>query len=321
MFRIVYVLVSSGTDNYYKQLIISLRTLRYRMKKISVVVLTDNDTYNSLKKIKNAEIFQLAKVKGVVIDGPYSPKEKSRYLKTTLRNILDGDLLFIDCDTVICADFSTYSFEASLALVDDENIAWKDHLDKERIVKDNLKLHFDPSAYKNYFNSGVMWIRDMPETRLFFNYWHECWKNELQFGNCLDQPPLNYVNENIMPLISKLSVIWNCQVSSNPSGVQYLSDAYIIHYFNFNSGPYLLANRDFVMNNFNKSVMDNIIENPKSAFMEAYIAPYNDKLGLFLNTRTFRGTFYFYKNCKFGWHVLEICLKILYMIKHIWNKK
>jgi hypothetical protein len=321
MFSIVYVLVSTGQDVYYKQLIISLRTLRYRMKDIPVIVLVDENTFAALTEIPDAEIFQLAHVKSVNVSDQYSAKEKSRYLKTSLRNILDGDLLFIDCDTAICADFSDYYNEAPLALVDDGNIAWKKVVNKKPVINLNMQMKFNPSDYKEYFNSGVMWIRDLPETRKFFEYWYEYWKSELKFGDCLDQPALNYVNEKIMPLISKLPVIWNCQVSSNPSGVQYLADAYIIHYFNFNDGPYLLASRDFVMENFNSSLMAKIIENPKSAFIDSYISPYNNLWGTFLATRTFRSGFYLYRNYRFCWQILENMLKVPEVLKHLLQHK
>ena len=315
MFKIVYILISNGNDAYYNQLLISLRTLRARMKNIPVIVLSDIETKRNIESMDEAEILKLAQVHGVEIKGEYSKKEKSRYIKTSFRNILSGDLLFIDCDTAICEDFSSYYNEDALAMVDDENTCFSQHLDREVIEKENKKLSFVIDGYKNYYNSGVIWVRDLPETRKFFKYWHMYWKKELQYGDCLDQPPLNYVNEKIMPLISKLPVIWNCQVSSSPSGVQYLSDAYIIHYYNFNSGAYMLANREFVLNNMNSTVMQKIIENPRAAFIDSTISPHHNELGAFMYTKTFRLVFYIFKNFKNFFYAINIVASIPFVIK------
>lgn len=160
-------------------------------------------------------------------------------------------------------------------------------------------------------------MRDLPETRQFFRHWHAQWKQELKYGNCLDQPPLNYVNEKIMPLISHLPNIWNCQVSSNPSGIQFLSQANIIHYYNFNSGPYKLADRDFVLNKMDSKEMDEVIENPRAAFGDATIsayASYNEFIE-FTQTNVCRIMLYVYKKMRTLFNIFDIFFSPLIYLK------
>ena len=51
MFKIVYVLTSNGDDVYYKQLIISLRSLRLHMESAEVIVVVDENTYENIPEL------------------------------------------------------------------------------------------------------------------------------------------------------------------------------------------------------------------------------------------------------------------------------
>lgn len=314
MFKIVYVLTSNGDDVYYKQLIISLRSLRLHMESAEVIVVVDENTYENIKN-KN-EVTLYAKIKKEFVGNQYSPKEKSRYLKTVLRDILDGDLLYIDTDTIICKSFLDYYNYAPLALVFDENVSWNKNFHKDITMRTNKRLHFSVEGYYNYYNGGVIWMRDLPETRKFFKLWHQYWIDELKYGDCLDQPPLNHVNEKVMPLISQLPYGFNLQITAYPSGIQYLDNVYIIHYLNSSESAYILSDKNFIEEHYDSMLMENIIRNPKCAFREASIIASDSYLGEFLKTYFFKVVFCIYKICPMLFkETVENFLRTLYLYK------
>ena len=102
MLKVVYVLVSDLKDYFYEQMLISIASLRYRMDSVNIILLTEQVTGQLLKE-KKAEVYSL--VDRVVIhkvNGAFNMAEKSRILKTKMRNSIEGDFLYIDCDTVVC---------------------------------------------------------------------------------------------------------------------------------------------------------------------------------------------------------------------------
>lgn len=301
MFSIVYVLTSNGADVYYKQLMISIKSLRLHMKNIEVIIVVDEETYENVKN--DESIFLYARIKRFYVGNTYSRKEKSRYLKTMLRNILDGDLLYIDTDTIICNSFESYYNEAPLALAFDENVHWDKHFHRLGVIKTNKLMGFCVDGYSNYYNGGVIWMRDLPETRKFFSLWHQYWIEELQHGDCLDQPPLNHVNEKIMPLISRLPSVFNLQITAYPSGIQYLDDVNVLHYLNSTESAYLLSDKKFIEAKYVTPVMEDIIRHPKGAFRDASIIATESVLGKFLRTFTFKVIFGIYKRLQKYKHI------------------
>ena len=98
--KVVYVLVSNKNDYYVEMLQLSLYSLRIFHPDDIVEVVMDEKTYSRLVKQKHR---LLADVKPIVVEIPkeYSLMQRSRYLKTRLREIIVGDFLYLDTDTVV----------------------------------------------------------------------------------------------------------------------------------------------------------------------------------------------------------------------------
>lgn len=228
----VYVLVSNELDFYYEQALLSVYSLRQHNPTMKVVVLVDRDTESNLigkrGKIKN----YVSEIRVVDVPAVYSAKERSRYIKTTCRNYLSGKLLFIDTDTVISDDLTEVDdIDADIACVLDCHATLDRTIDRMAIVS-RVKAIFgrDVSKERNYFNSGVIFMKDTTAVKALFRKWHELWKySAFEKGHCFDQPALMVADIESGYTIEELNGIFNCQILTS---IQHLHRAKIIHYFN-----------------------------------------------------------------------------------------
>lgn len=239
--KIVFSVVSGKEGVYLSQAMIAAYTCRHHNPDATILLVVDQDTatvideeWSNLKKYVS-EV--------VVVDTPkgYSNMLKSRFLKTTLRQNIEGDFLFIDTDTVIAE---------SLASADDIKEDICAVLDLHSLVSElpvkpyertisfaGLKL----SDLRNkYFNSGVMYVKDSLMSHRLFDLWHKYWEESLTNGTGVDQPALARANKECGYPIAELDGIWNCQVAEG--FVNYLSKAKILHYFAcYGEIPYRLS--------------------------------------------------------------------------------
>ena len=104
--KVLYVLVSNENDIFWEQTFLSIQSLLRTNGSTNITVLMDNLTYYGLKD-KRAVLLSLISEPVVIdLDQNLSNKEKSRILKTNMRNYVDGDFLYIDTDTIILGDLS-----------------------------------------------------------------------------------------------------------------------------------------------------------------------------------------------------------------------
>jgi len=230
--KIVYVLISSDSDTYYEQALLSVYSLRLHNPDDYVVLLVDDVTSASLTG-KRAKIKEyVTEVKVVDVPEKYSPKERSRFIKTTFRKYFTGDLLFIDTDTIITGRLSDIgNIDAEIACVLDYH-APLDCLINGNETRERIKNIFseDVSDENVYFNSGVVFVRDTPAVAQLFEEWHRYWKySAFEKAQCYDQPALMMADRKCGYMIKELNGIYNCQVLTS---IQYLHHARIIHFFN-----------------------------------------------------------------------------------------
>jgi hypothetical protein len=165
----------------------------------------------------------------------FSHTEISRWIKTSMRKLVRGDFLFIDCDTVICANLSSiFDTDIKLGICLDKHLLLDCHDKKERIIERDKILGFNSYLSGKHYNSGVIYCKDTPEVNHIFERWHELWLYSKSKNINIDQAAFNMAiheainSENPFP-ITELDGSWNCQIAFN--GLQYLADSKIIHYF------------------------------------------------------------------------------------------
>lgn len=232
--KIVYVVISSEQDNYFEQVWASAWSLKHYNPKAHVLLLTDDATKQTIySDARKDSLNYINEIVMVEFDRDYSNKEKSRWIKTNMRNLVSGDFLFIDADTIICGDLSDVdNWTCSIGAVLDshchsriicDTIVFKD------MYIDRLKCIFgiDYSG-EDVFNSGVMYVKDNQEAHVFFDTWHRNWNVSNSRGIVLDQLPLLKTNIELGQTIQEIPGEYNCQICFS---IEYLTRAKILHTF------------------------------------------------------------------------------------------
>ena len=279
MYSLCYVLTDNEKLRYYNQLLISLASLGKTRFSGQIIVVMDRRTDSLIRELPDIEKLGGEKIERRVVETPleYSAKETSRYLKTTLREHIRGDFLFIDTDTIIAENLPEHVSNADLALVREQFWVHSNGV-ADRIFPDGYSYDIGESVYERsgyskkeievIFNGGVMWVRDSEKARLFFKEWHAEWEKTREKGITIDQTSLNFVNARQGCVIEELDGIWNCQVM-RPVAQKYLDNALILHYFNGRPTgcAYLLSNEDIQRKGYLSDDVQLILSAPKKAFL------------------------------------------------------
>ena len=252
--QLLYILVSSPSDVYLEQAFVSASSARLRNPGARIVLLTDRSTADGLEErgaIGTAFKALFTEVIVADVDPALPAMKRSRLLKTGMRGYVQGDFLFIDADTVVARSLADIdSVEAPLAACRDLHSPFAVHPHREATVNMCRKLGFDASSVKDYFNSGVLLVKDTPENHAFFRAWQKNYLAGWDKGIRPDQPSLAQTLALEGAEMALLEDRWNCEVQN---GVRYLGDACIVHYMvtNVGSGPqdqlFLLNNRQTLM--------------------------------------------------------------------------
>lgn len=288
--KVVYVLTSSEKDVLLEQLELSLYSLKHHNPSTKVYLVVDQDTYSSIRE--NRSLIRKYLTDIISIDTPkeYNNMLRSRWLKTSLRELIEGDYLFIDSDTIITdslEECDNWNFD--IAAVIDRHIPVNEFHQYHDYICDraiDTGWIFE-STDSSYFNSGVMYVKDNEVTHTFYRKWHEYWLEGIKKSVFQDQPVLGKTNKEFGYIIKELDGKWNCQIMAN--GIKFLSTSKIIHYFNAERQSekksifYLPSNRDlyfkikkdgFVLDIETKKM----IENGRSAFATNYAVYADDQL-------------------------------------------
>lgn len=230
--KILYVVVCDESHNYIEQAAISAYSVKYYNPSAHVALLVDEKTNELISTNRSLLKNFVSEVVVISVPKEYSNnKMASRYIKTTARKWIEGDYLFIDTDTVVCGDLSSIDdFDVNAGAVFDLHVTLEKSGYLDMVSKQARAMDWNLSSLDyEYFNSGVMLVKDTPITHTLYNRWHDNWKKKAKLGLYTDQPALAYANCQCDYTIKELPGIWNCQLFVN--GLPYLSDAKIIHYF------------------------------------------------------------------------------------------
>ncbi|HRR81529.1 MAG TPA: hypothetical protein P5532_10955 [Planctomycetota bacterium] len=226
--RVCYALTSAGDDLYSQQTFISASLVRWLYPEATITVVVDEFTEPALRACDD-RVLGIADDLTLVATGMENPTRRNRVLKTTLREKVNGDLLYLDADTIPIRRFNeVFDHDAPLAAVPDytEQLFG---LRRPRWVRDlyrHLRWHYPP---RHYFNGGVLFMADRPETHRFAEEWHQRWRRCVTEANCmLDQPSLNSASDATGIRVKVLPHAFNCAVRSTAFPVR---RARIFHYF------------------------------------------------------------------------------------------
>lgn len=232
--KIVYVLTSSPCDIYLEQAYVSMYSLRKHNPGAHIVLLTDENTYKNITSDidRRKYVTEINEFIPIAFTEDLCSRDRSRWLKTNMREYVRGDFLYIDTDTVICSDLleiDTWNFSVGAVL--DLHVPLNQHPHEQGIrrrIKDMYNKQI-PNGI-NYYNSGVIYAKDNEDAGVFFKRWHENWKlTRLLPKGFRDQQSLIKTEIDYNGFITPISGDYNCQVLGS---IQYLHTAKIVHFFN-----------------------------------------------------------------------------------------
>ena len=229
--KIVYAVSSDEQDIYLEQTILSVFSLKRHNPDAVVEFVVDERTDKTI--VGKRELILQYVNKKIVVEVPesYDKKQTSRFLKTNLRQYIDGDFLFIDSDTVIADSLADIdSFDGDIGAVINEHVPISLYFDNygKRVRRYAKEEGWQCNDTLPYFNSGVMFVRDSEMSRHFYKDWHNAWLDNIcKFGRHYDQPPF----------------------------LPYLHQAKIIHYFA------AMYNKDTIIYAFRKKAIYEDIKN------------------------------------------------------------
>lgn len=241
--KIVYVLVSSEQDIYLEQAYISMQSLRHHNTDAHIVLLTDNITADSFIGKRKEKIHLVDELVVVDLSNKFTAQQRSRLLKTSARNLVDGDFLFVDCDTIITKSLAEIdSCKYDIAACEDSHSSFEKNPYRDLCLCHGKILDWPIEEELVYFNSGVIYVKDNQKTRAFYHKWNEIWLDGSHKGVNMDQPSFAKTNYLLGHQVQILEGVWNCELKH---GIKFLKDAKIVHYLCTNTG----SNPLFIMNN------------------------------------------------------------------------
>lgn len=230
MLSVVFVLSCGGSGYYPEQCLLSLHTLRKFNPDLPAHVLIDCMTHDCLKGNRLDALASYAEILKIDVPPEFNTDTlRSRYLKTSIRNRISGDFIFLDCDTIVCRPFSLTDFnDVAIGMVADLNAPLL--LTDENTIRKCQNAGFPDFSGLPYFNSGFFFVKDVPIAYRLFEFWHQLWCNSVQNGCSFDQPALCEANRQLGFPIKEVSGTWNCQIHFKESR-RFLNNASVLHYF------------------------------------------------------------------------------------------
>ena len=215
MVKFLYILVSKESDIYYEQTLVSILSLRHYNPDAFVTLLVDDKTDANLIGFR-AEIKTLInEYKVVSFDDKISGLARSRLLKTNMRNLLEGDFLYIDGDTAIADKLDLkVDDNCDVGAIADLHARENDkyHVKHKKNNKNKNILGFTLNLGDLFFNGGIIFARDNDNAKRFFDKWHELYQYCNTKGIFTDQISFNETNRLLGFPMKELPGEWNCQV-------------------------------------------------------------------------------------------------------------
>ena len=229
--KLVYVLTCAPDATFIEQALMAIFSARYWNPDAHIVLIVD-DLTDKLLVNKRGEILDYISEKIVVpFDADKSAHYRSRWLKTSVRELIKGNYLFIDCDTIVTRNISSIEqIDADIAMVCDENISIVEEIFSalRPTIENCSKVGVDISKEKYYFNSGVMYVRDTRLTHQLYRKWHEFWLEGVAQGINVDQPTFAKANIACGRPVVLIENRWNAIVKSE---IEDIYSAYILHFW------------------------------------------------------------------------------------------
>lgn len=269
--KLVYVLTCAENATYIEQSLISIWSARYHNPNAHIVLIVD-DLTNQLLIGKRAEVLEYVTKKVVI---PFEDTNanmiyRSRFIKTQVRQVVKGDFLFIDCDTIITHSLDKVDeFDCEIGAVLESHLKVNQFCAAlYQSTKDALSLvGLDIDKEQYYFSSGVLYVRDTACAHRLYQLWHQYWLDGNQKGLKIDQPALAKANKTNGYVIKQIPDTYNCILFTQPP---FLRSSFILHIAAYNNPSFLFTDKvlNYVRENgLNNLWLQKLIINPFATMM------------------------------------------------------
>lgn len=231
--KLVYVLNCMIDKTYVEQALMSVYSARYWNPDAYIVLVVDDMTDGLLTGERGEILKYISEKKVVSFPDNDNMMYRSRWLKTSIRQIVEGDFLFIDCDTLCQKPLDDIDgFDCQVGAVYESHLPvssfCEDLLNKAKSSTSVLGVGIEEEKY--YFSSGVLYVKDTPRAHELFEHWHSCWLESSKVGICIDQPALAKANKEVGHIIERIPDSYNCILFTRNS---FTSQAHILHITSF----------------------------------------------------------------------------------------
>ena len=268
--KLVYVLTCAPEATYIEQALMAVWSARYWNPSAHIVLLTDDKTSSILHAGgPRSEILQYITEEIVsTFDEDKSMLYRSRWIKTKARELVDGDMLFVDCDTICCRSLDSIdTFQCLAGAVLESHLPIAElHIQMQREIEEKAqKIGWSIRNETLYFSSGVIYTKDVPQTHLLYQEWHDTWQKGVERGINIDQPTLAYANIQCGHLIERIPDSYNRILFTETPGTR---EAHILHIAAYRNPSLLFEANTLndIRNDGLTQALKNMIVNPCSSF-------------------------------------------------------
>lgn len=269
--KLVYVLTCAPEATYIEQALMAVWSARHWNPEVHIVLMVDDRT-DALLTGKRGEILNYISEKIVVPfeNESLTPMYRSRWIKTQVRQMIEGDFLFVDSDTICqrpLGDIDT--FECEVGAVLESHLLVKDYCkglyDSTR--KETATIGVDLDEEQQYYSSGVVFVKDTKQTHQLYDLWHQYWLDGNNKGLRIDQPALAKANREVGHIIQRIPDTYNCILFTRPI---FIREAYILHIASYQNPSFLFTEKvlNYVSNNgIGNEWIQKMILNPCATIM------------------------------------------------------
>lgn len=241
--KLVYVLTCAPEATYIEQALISIWSARYHNPNVQIVLFVDNKTRAILVGMRSEILNYISDCKVVDFDDDATMMYRSRYIKTRVRSLVDGDILFVDSDTIIngsLAEIDDYPYDVAAVFESNLSISQFHPSLYDSLAENARKVGWNPEEEQHYFSSGVIYAKDTLAAHVLFEKWHNNWQQGLSLDIRIDQPSLAKANIECGRLIQPIENKWNCIMFTHP---RWAKDALVLHFAAYRNMSFLFSNR------------------------------------------------------------------------------
>lgn len=209
-----------------------------------IVLMVDNKT-DELLTGSRAEILKYISEKIIVPfeEDALTPKYRSRWIKTQVRQMIQGEFLFVDCDTICQHSLSEIdTYECEIGAVLESHLLVKDYCKGlyDSTKQETATIGVDLDEEQQYFSSGVLLVKDTKQTHHLYELWHQYWSDGNNKGLRIDQPALAKANRDVGHIIQQIPDTYNCILFTRPI---FIREAHILHIASYQNPSFLFTEK------------------------------------------------------------------------------